>query len=79
MIWIFAHDLVNFSTTTGFEQLFLDKKEMYYYDAGYWSSSLGPYKGNAAWGALDKNYSTNLERDRNMTTKYRVRCIKDIP
>lgn len=54
-------------------------KEMYYYNSGYWSSSQGLSKGEAVWGAFDNNYSVCMQHYGSMTSKYRLRCIKDIP
>lgn len=79
MIWIFAHDLVKSTTITGFKLPALGTKELYYYDSGYWSSSQGLSVGEAAWGGFDKNYSISLERRGGMTSKHKLRCIKDIP
>ena len=84
MILVFAHELEQFSSETGFQKLY-EAKAANYLSNGYWSSteqSSTSYSLNEATsGLIDVNYGLTIyERaDKDDTDKNRLRCIKDIP
>ena len=84
MILVFAHELEQFSSETGFQKLY-EAKAANYLSNGYWSSteqSSTLYSiDKAASGLIDVNYGLTIyERaDKTSTDKNRLRCIKDIP
>lgn len=84
MILVFAHELEQFSSETGFQKLY-EAKAANYLSNGYWSSteqSSTLYSlDKATSGLIDVNYGLTIYEGANKTStdKNRLRCIKDIP
>lgn len=84
MILVFAHELEQFSSETGFEKL-NKAKAANYLSNGYWSSteqkSTSYSLDKATSGLIDVNYGLTIYEGANKTStdKNRLRCIKDIP
>ncbi len=80
MILVFAYELEQYSSETGFNAL--KKSDATYYTYGYWSSTEHlDYANQATSGAIDVNYGITIyERSfKTSTSSIRLRCIKDIP
>lgn len=84
MILVFAHELEQFSSETGFQKLY-EAKAANYLSNGYWSSteqkSTSYSLDKATSGLIDVNYGLTIYEGANKTStdKNRLRCIKDIP
>ena len=84
MILVFAHELEQFSSETGFQKLY-EAKAANYLSNGYWSSteqSSTLYSlDKATSGLIDVNYGLTIYEGANKTStdRNRLRCIKDIP
>ena len=84
MILVFAHELEQFSSETGFQKLY-EAKAANYLSNGYWSSteqSSTSYSLDKATSVLiDVNYGLTIYEGANKTStdRNRLRCIKDIP
>ena len=84
MILVFAHELEQFSSETGFQKLY-EAKAANYLSNGYWSSteqsSTSYSLDKATSGLIDVNYGLTIYEGANKTStdRNRLRCIKDIP
>ena len=84
MILVFAHELEQFSSETGFQKLY-EAKAANYLSNGYWSSteqsSTSYSLVKATSGLIDVNYGLTIYEGANKTStdRNRLRCIKDIP
>ena len=84
MILVFAHELEQFSSETGFQKLY-EAKAANYLSNGYWSSteqsSTSYSLDKVTSGLIDVNYGLTIYEGANKTStdRNRLRCIKDIP
>lgn len=83
MILVFAHELEQYSSETGFNAL--KRSDATYYTYGYWSSTersdISSFAlKEATSGAIDVNYGITIDgRSFKTSSSIRLRCIKDIP